>query len=90
MGVILVEMHGRELWTLLLPGRTPSGELSTVYEPNTFAPKIGPVYKKCRHKDGAETEGMDKSYPTNLRPIPWASTYPDISDGPLLYLQTVA
>ena len=27
---------------------------------------------------------------TNLRPIPWASSYPDISDGPLLYLQTVA
>ena len=86
----MAESYGPSRGHILLPGRTSSGELSTVYEPNTFAPKIGPVYKKCRHKDGAETEGMDKSYPTNLRPIPWASTYPDISDGPLLYLQTVA
>ena len=70
MGVILVEMHGRELWTLLLPGKTSSGELSTVNEPNTFAPKIGSVYKKCRHKDGAETEGMDKWYSDQLETHP--------------------
>ena len=66
----MAKSYGPSRGHILLPGRTSSGELSTVNEPNTFAPKIGPVYKKCRHKDGAETEGMDKSYPDQLETHP--------------------
>jgi hypothetical protein len=35
-------------------------------KPQSFQPKINPAYKKFRHVDGAEIEGMAKQLPAQL------------------------
>jgi hypothetical protein len=45
----------------------PSEEIRTPTHPQNFSPKFCPIYKKCRNKDGAETEGMANQQPSQLK-----------------------
>lgn len=66
-------------WTssyLLYSGKTSSGQIGTPIQPHNHSSTVGPAYKICWDKGGAEIMGWPNNEYSILRPILWDEAHP--------------